>query len=138
PLFHAAKPRGTSSASETSSGWRQTPPPRTFSPGPLALGRALRARISVAHPSLSGGALVARLEAEDLKGRVCAHVVAAHEQDVLQRACGDVEPAVRSEAEAVGPAQAVVLHQGLELPLRRQDEDGGVLGVGDVDVAGGV
>src|SRR5262245_19727845 len=56
----------------------------------------------------------ARLEAEDLIWGVGAHVVAADEQHVVQRAAGEIEPPVGAEAESIRPAQAIVLEQRLQ------------------------
>src|SRR5207249_6618635 len=61
---------------------------------------------------------------------VLADVPRALEDHVLERAAGDVQPAVRAPAEAVGPAQAGVLqerHEAAVGPRRRIAECSGSL-----------
>ena len=71
----------------------------------------LRTRTTAAKRSgicklLPGHALGPGTEAENAVGAVCLDVLLRPQHDVLQRAVGDVQPAVRTERERVGPADA--------------------------------
>ncbi len=64
--------------------------------------------------SVAGDAGGPRAEAEDLVGGLGANVARAAHDHVVQGTAGDVEPAVGSEAETVGPAQQRILEQGAQ------------------------